>query len=520
MATLRELITRWKFKTDSKPIAALRRGLTGLKSAAGFVAKGLGVAAAAAAGAALAIWKLVRSTADESDQLMKLSKRVAVSFEALQKFKFAAELSGATIDDVGLAFKRLAANAYDASRGLKESEDAFKDVGVEIKDENGQLKDNETLLKESLIGLSLMEDKTKRVALAQKLFGKSGLALLPMLEGGAFGVAEMMKEAEKLGLVLDEKAGKAAEKFNDDLLRVKRQVQGVGARFGSALLPMLNKYISRTSVWLDSNRKVIDQNMGAVVTGLSDAFKELTSDMKPGDFQNLGVEIKDALVTVATALKWLGKISKVAWQIITLPFRMAGSVIGAVGDVLWTLGEQFAKVFGGATVNVNDLASLIRSVLMAPWNLVSAAARAAFEVVAGVIDKFFPGFKAKAVEVFDGVVNWFKALPSVIWKGLVDGFRSAIMAVLAQLNAFKGKLGKVGDLLFGKGKISIPQALQPAPAAAGGGGAVGGSTVVNQTNNITTPPGTPATVAARIGDSVKTATTRDLRRAQTDVARR
>ena len=517
MATLRELITRWKFKTDSKPIMALRRGLTGVKKVAGTVAKGLGFVAAGAGAAAFAVWKLVKATATEADELLKMSQRVGVSFKWLQKMKYAAELGGASVDDVAKALRRVSTAALDATRGSKDAVDSFREIGVSVKDNRGDLKDNESLMRETLIGLSLVESESRKVALAQKLFGRSGTALLPMLKGGALGVAELMAKADKLGLVLSDKAGKAAAKFNDELATVKAQVKGVGMRFGADLLPMLTEYITKSSKWVQANRGVIDQNMGAVVSGIGDAFKVLTADMKPGDFEDLGVEIREALVTVAVTIKWLGKIAKAGWQAISFPFRLAGSVIGAVGDEVLQLGEKFAKVFDFTNVGISDVANLALSVLMAPWRIVAAAAKTAFEVIAGVIDKFFPGFKADAMKVFDGITAWFKALPSVIWKGLVDGFQWALAAVLGKINAFKGKLGKVGDMLFGAGNITMPAALQPAAAGAAAGG--GAPVTINQTNNITTAPGAPASEAARVGESVKTATTRDLRRAGTDVAR-
>ncbi|KAK0357997.1 hypothetical protein LTR94_037124, partial [Friedmanniomyces endolithicus] len=72
-----------------------------------------------------------------------------------------------------------------------------------------------------------MEEGVQKVALAQQIFGESGAAMLPLLNGGAEGLREMDAMARQLGLSLSEEAVEQAGSFNDTLDLLMLGTQGV-----------------------------------------------------------------------------------------------------------------------------------------------------------------------------------------------------------------------------------------------------------------------------------------------------
>ena len=72
----------------------------------------------------------VKSFLDTGDELDKMSKRLGISVESLSELKFAAEQSGASLDDIEKGVKKLSSSVFDANNGIKASSDAFRALGL------------------------------------------------------------------------------------------------------------------------------------------------------------------------------------------------------------------------------------------------------------------------------------------------------------------------------------------------------------------------------------------------------
>ena len=129
-----------------------------------------------------------------------MSKRTGFSVEALGELKFAAEQSGAGLDTVEKAAKRMVSVIADADAGLKTSTDALDGLGLSVKD----LKALSPEQQFDAIGLALagIEDPSLKAALAQDAFGRAGTDLLPFFDEGADGMEELRQKAQDLGVVM------------------------------------------------------------------------------------------------------------------------------------------------------------------------------------------------------------------------------------------------------------------------------------------------------------------------------
>jgi hypothetical protein len=78
-------------------------------------------------------------------------------------------------------------------------------------------------------------DLQKRAAVAQKIFGRSGTSLLPLLGN----MDELEKRFKKLGLTIDAEAIAAGEQLTDMNNELKRSFEKLASEFVSELLPAI-----------------------------------------------------------------------------------------------------------------------------------------------------------------------------------------------------------------------------------------------------------------------------------------
>lgn len=189
-----------------------------------------------AIGAVTGLATIMKQAINTADELYMMSQRVGVSVESLSVLKYAAEQSDLSLEQMQIGLKKLSTNLYDVSIGAgKDAALTFNELGISIFGANGKVKQADQALLEIADRFAQMTDGTEKSALAVKLFGKSGLELIPFLNEGARGITALTDEAEKLGLKLSTETGAAAEQFNDDLAKIAASLQGIAYK----LLPGL-----------------------------------------------------------------------------------------------------------------------------------------------------------------------------------------------------------------------------------------------------------------------------------------
>ena len=188
------------FADDSKLVRGLRQAEKKLKAFGdsirnlGMKTVGLGAAMIAPLGVA------AKSFADLGSRMWDMSRRTGVSVEALSVLGYAAEQSGAGTEALEKGIRRMQRTIYDAGRDLSTATDSLADLGLTFQDVEGLSPEAQfRLLAERLDGI---EDPTRKAAVAMTIFGRSGTELLPMLEGGAAGIAAYEAQSRSLGLVM------------------------------------------------------------------------------------------------------------------------------------------------------------------------------------------------------------------------------------------------------------------------------------------------------------------------------
>lgn len=191
---------------------------------------------AAASGVAM----MVKGYADAAGNIDDMAKRTGLAASEIQGLQFAAQMSGTSIETVEAAIKKMQKAGISSGRGPMEDFRTFADVIAKI------------------------PDPSKRAAEAMKIFGKAGTQLLPMFEGGAAGIDDLVSEAESLGLVMSDEAVVAGEELGDTMDKLWIALGGVTNQLGAALAPVvmelannLIKAASTVSTFVARNKDLI-----------------------------------------------------------------------------------------------------------------------------------------------------------------------------------------------------------------------------------------------------------------------
>lgn len=208
--------------------------------------------------AAFAGW--VRGTIDAADAMNDLSQRVGIAVKDLAAYELAAKQSGTSMDAIARGVKGL-------SGVMATNSDAMKAAGITATDTDGAMQQLATLF-------SKMPDGMEKTNLAVKIFGKSGMDLIPMLNLGAAGLKEA---AEKSAKYAEQMAIMAplADAFNDNMAEIAMHSKVMGMTMMNDALPAM---LEITRAMADGAQK--GGTFAGIMAGLAVGFENYKKDVR------------------------------------------------------------------------------------------------------------------------------------------------------------------------------------------------------------------------------------------------
>lgn len=202
----------------------------------------LAVAAIAAAGTAL--YKLGVEAAKTADEIDKASRSIGFTAEAFQEVSFALEQSGLSIDQTRQGLQDMNARLGQAANGTASIVDAYSRLGVAIRDSNGAVRDSEDVFTDLIGSLSRVPSAAEKAALGGIVFGEEfSRRVIPALEGGAKGFADLREQARSMGLVISNNGIKSLVEFKDELNILKKQFETAKIEITAGLIPVFTNLL-------------------------------------------------------------------------------------------------------------------------------------------------------------------------------------------------------------------------------------------------------------------------------------
>ncbi|HCP14819.1 MAG TPA: hypothetical protein DIT32_03450 [Peptococcaceae bacterium] len=259
-------------KTEKKAESLGSKLGAGIKTA-GKWALGIG---AAAVGVGTAMTGMVMKVADSAGSIDDMSQKTGIAASELQKYAYAAKLSGMETATLEGAMLKQQKAFTDAKTGSKSMSEAYKSLGVDISNMGSSGEAFDVVIKK----LADMKDETKRNSLANSIFGKSYAELAPLLNNGSEGIEALKNEAVELGGVMSDDAVAAGAKFGDTIDKLKTAGQGLFNQLGSELMP----YVQKAADWIITHMPEIKKYTKSAFETISKVVKtaaEIFDSLKP-----------------------------------------------------------------------------------------------------------------------------------------------------------------------------------------------------------------------------------------------
>lgn len=398
-----------------------------LSNVAGVAIKGLGVAfaaaatAMAAAGAAAvvivkAFGKMALEAGRAADELTTMSLQTGLSVDELQRYKYAADQIDVSVDTITGSMTKLTRNMSSARKGTGAAADAFKKLGVEIVDSNGELRDRNEVFRDSIKALGQIENATERDAAAMELFGKSAQELNPLILGGADALEEFGKEAQNAGLILSQGQLGNLNALNDSVDRLKATWESAKMLFAATF----------------------SGEMANTVNIITDAIQRLTKAFSEEGLEGVMRELPSIIEEVA------GSLSEKA-----VLFAEVG------GEVITALAKGLAELLPILIPVAIDAITTLAEALVEPDNLskiLSAAATAIVTLAKGIIANFPQIFNAGIDAIGELVSGLLEAVGGSVFSN------SSVETVSKFIHGLRDRftyLFTVGAEIIGKVKEGI-----------------------------------------------------------------
>ncbi len=209
-----------------------------------------GAIAAMAGGAVFAL----KSFVDEFAQLSDKSDAMGVSVDFLAQMRYAAEKSGASVEQLDSGLQGFVSSLGQARAGTGRMAAFMGKATPNLLRQVKAAKSNEEAFMMLARAMDKIEDPAKRAAFAQKVLGDASLA--PLLNRGAGGIQKLREEYFKYAGSQKE-AAEEAGKVDSAMKDLKASTDGIKGALVRGLAPALGTVVGKLKEWLVGHREDI-----------------------------------------------------------------------------------------------------------------------------------------------------------------------------------------------------------------------------------------------------------------------
>jgi len=375
-----------------------------------------------------AIFEFANAFEETAGQLEDTANVMGTTTDELQELQRAGVGAGLSAEATSAALSHLQQASADAARGAKGPADAFRALGVRLKDSDGQVRSTADVMDDLSRNFAGITDPARRAQLAQDLFGRSGARMANILHEGEGGLAALRAEVEELGGGTLPEAVEAAGAYGDAMDRQRVASQSLRSVLAIQLLPALTWLTTqgtKATAWLvkmtrDTNTVRVAMialgvagaiagtrflaswgptllqfaRVAAVVAVVALAVDDLLTLLDGGD-SAIG-RFLDSMGGAGTSARFVTEL-KLAWEGVQLVVHDAGAALEdfgtQAGTVLDSASEKWRAFTSGAREMVDAAMAAIRSALESVGVPVDAIARRVEGVLGAV-----RGFAGRAVD--------------------------------------------------------------------------------------------------------------------------
>jgi hypothetical protein len=401
----------------------------------------------------------VSTTTDLAKSTAQLQRVTGLDTQTAAGWAATAEERGISTKVLAVGMATLGRNMQGVAKGSSASIQAFQALGISQK----QLASMNTQQTLGAIadGLAKMPPGAEKAAAAQKLLGRSGTQLLPILNNGSKALNEQIDTMGK-------QTGITKGNLQQGLAMAKQQRElsaamlGLKVAVGTALIPILSQLAKVMLPIMQGFAKLLQSSpvLRYAIIGLTAAVVALNIALAVDPFVLIAAGVAALIVALIVAynkVAWFRNAVNAVFDFIKKHWMLLlGALIGPVGVVIAELVSHWQDLRNGAVAAFNAIKSVAGTIAGA----VSKAWTTAFSAIKS------------------GLSTVGKAFSTAF--GIAEGaIKSAINAVISGWNSLQFHIPSVhvGPVHFGGGTIGVPKIPL---LAQGGYMATGGLAIVGE----------------------------------------
>lgn len=407
-------------------------------------------------------YKMAMSTAEQADYIDKLSERTGINREELQRWKHAADQSGASVDSFKNGIKKMTDTIDSANQGSATAQTALERLGLSLDDLNGMT--TEQQFDAITAALADMEEGAERNAIGNDLLGKTYTEMLPLLNAGSDGIKDLKQEADDLGIVMSEDTVKAGVKLGDTIANVKDALNGFKNQIGAAAIPIIQKFADMLIAGLPKVQSLVEQLVPVVTEVFDSAIPplfELAKTIFPilltaiqtllPPLQSIIQAVLPVILQVAQSLlpilvQIVDTVMPLLIELINAILPLAMQIIEAILPVLLQLFDALMPFIQSVVDNILPvLIELINSVLP----LVTEIINAILPVLIDLLNTLLPALQP-LLDLLVTILEPITTLLESLLPPLMDVIKYLFEALLPPLEAaFKAVSSTISDRFKG-----------------------------------------------------------------------
>lgn len=382
-------------------------------------------------------------------ETMKFQRLTGGTAEDMSRLRFVAQQTGQDTEKLATSMVRFSKNAMGPAK------DTLADLGISLKDASGQTRPYMDLLKDLAGQFERMPNGMEKNALAVKLFGKAGADMIPMLNRGSEGIAELMAKSDQFGWTLGQ--GNVDDMKKNIAAQRDWQAawEGLKIQWGANVQPMLTamavwlaEKLPIAIDWLKEKWKEWGPTVIAVLQSVGRFFVSVFQGIK-GWIDDHKVQIASIAARVWEVMQAVWGYMQGAWDTIRMVWDAGVELVRGIWDRmghhiidrLRNWGAALLEIFRGLWEMVAGVFDFFRSVFTGKWGEAWDALHRILEgwrqVVTGLWHNFWNGVLAilqGAWGLLGGLWSWMwesiKRLAALAWDGIVAIVRWGIAAFL------------------------------------------------------------------------------------------
>lgn len=279
---------------------------------------------AAAVTAIAKVEEKLKSMTEESGRrasdIQDLAMTYNMTTDSIQEMTYAGELMGVGMDTITDSIKDLTKNLYDAYENGGDTLAAFSELGVEITNTDGSLRNANAVFMDVIDALGGVENYTERDAKAMALLNESAQKLNPLIKQGSARLREYAQEARDTGYVMDSDMLDTLDKVDTSMRRYNLQIEAgenaMSAEFAPALTEFNNKF--------------------------GETFSQLAKDASESGLIEVFATLLDIVTALSPALEAVGDVL----VILEPMFKITSGVIATAADGLRVIFDLVEMITG------------------------------------------------------------------------------------------------------------------------------------------------------------------------------